>query len=123
MPNGAAWSPTFPPPKPPGVFAFTEPAKVPRRHLLLRAKERAVPGDSCHATWNPGKIAYHYFRFWRLDGTWERMHLALRTRVQVRPKRLPHPAAGRADGQSIKPTGVGGKERGYDGAKKRTVKP
>src|SRR5215208_3910562 len=26
----------------------------------------------------PWKTAYHYFRSWRLDGTWERMHSALR---------------------------------------------
>jgi putative transposase len=35
----------------------------------------------------PWKTVYHYFRFWRLDGTWERMHAALRDRL---PKRLSH---------------------------------
>jgi len=35
----------------------------------------------------PWKTVYHYFRFWRLDGTWERMHSALRQRVRVRLKR------------------------------------
>jgi putative transposase len=38
----------------------------------------------------PWKTVYHYFRFWRLDGTWERMHAALRQRVRVRLKRNPH---------------------------------
>ena len=28
----------------------------------------------------PWKTVYHYFRLWRLDGTWERMHAALRQR-------------------------------------------
>src|SRR5215218_6600171 len=32
----------------------------------------------------PWKTVYHYFRFWRLDGTWERMHAALLKRVRVR---------------------------------------
>src|SRR3712207_8418166 len=42
----------------------------------------------------PWRSVYHWFRAWRIDGTWERLNAALRQTLRTRLGRNPNPSAG-----------------------------
>ena len=60
---------------------------------------------------------YHYFRQWRNDGTWQRIHDTLRAQVREQEGRHKHPTAGSVDSQSVKTVQIAG-IRGFDNGKK-----
>ena len=64
----------------------------------------------------PRRTAFHYFRTWRRDGTWQRAHDTLRSQTRQSKGRRASPSAAVIDSQSVRTTEKG--PRGYDAGKK-----
>jgi putative transposase len=73
---------------------------------------RALPGD--FPAW---QTVYTYFRNWRKDGTWVRIHDRLREWVRVDNEREASPSEAIIDSQSVKSAAMVSKEVGFDGGK------
>lgn len=66
---------------------------------------RMLPSD-----FPPWGTVYTYYRNWKLDGTWKKVHDALRDQVRISVGKDPQPTAASIDSQSVKTSVKGGIE-------------
>jgi len=66
----------------------------------------------------PWSTVHTWYRRWRKDGTWDKIHEALRQQVRRAAGRHPSPRSSAADSQSVKTTPSSGEVHGFDNGKK-----
>jgi transposase len=80
--------------------------------LVEGVRWRSLPSD--FPAW---QTVYTYFRNWRKDGTWLRIHDHLREWMRVAQERQPSPSEAIIDSQSVKSAAMVSKAVGFDAGK------
>lgn len=83
--------------------------------LVEGVRWRSLPGD--FPAW---QTVYTYFRNWRKDGTWVKIHDRLREWVRMENQRHPSPSEAIIDSQSVKSAAMVSQSVGFDAGKKIT---
>lgn len=81
--------------------------------LIEGVRWRALPGD--FPVW---QTVYTYFRNWRKDGTWLKIHDSLRQWTRIEQERHPSPSEAIIDSQSVKTAAMVHEAVGFDAGKK-----
>lgn len=100
------------------IAALIPPAEPGGRHRSVDMREvvnAALYLNRSGCSWRmlphefpPWGTVHYYYRRFRLDGTWQKIHDRLRERVRVAAGRKPTPSAAVIDAQSIKTACKGG---------------